>query len=560
MIRRFLPILGLLIGSAAHLNGQTPEIQDAIAAQLHALRTAGPLVLPGPAAAVVNEEAAVAALAAKIDKHLEVFWARNKIKPAETASDAEFLRRVSLDLTGKIPSIQEIRKFVASTDPKKREKKVAELLNRAGFLNHFSTVLRQQWVPQTLDNPQFQFIGGQFETWLRNRLQSNTGMDKIVREILTAPTLFARGRGPQPQPVDLNNTPFVFNQVNEFKPENVAANASRLFMGVKMECAQCHDHPFAPISREQFWETAAFFAELQPAIANISDAKLKREIRIQDPDPKKVKTVEARFFDDTEPKWDDKVSPRETFVNWLTAPENPYFARNAVERMWAQFFGLGFIDPIDEPWSENPELIPELVEDMAKAFVASKYDNRFLIKAIMRTKAYQLSSRMNDATQGNARYFARMNVKAMTAEQLFDSVAQATGYADPSLNSNPQQRQFGQGPRRDFLTKFASTEKVTERQTSILQALTLMNGRFVIDQTSVERSAFLASIADAPFMDVNGKVEAMFLATLSRMPTTEEIQRYESYIQRGGTDNDQKKALSDVFWALLNSSEFILNH
>ena len=289
-------------------------------------------------------------------------------------------------------------------------------------------MLRQQWLPQTLDNPQFQFVGTQFETWLRDRLRQNVGMDKIVRDVLTAPTLFSRSQRRQRIP---NNSAFAFNQVNEFKPENVAASASRLFMGVKMECAQCHDHPFAPISREQFWETAAFFAEIQPAVANISDAKFKRQIRIQDADPKKVKTVQARFFDDNEPKWKDGVSPREVFVNWLVAPENKYFARNAVQRMWAHFFGIGFIDPIDEPGLRMPDLIPELVNEMAKAFVESKYDNRFLIKAITRTKAYQLSSRQTDPSQANPRHFARMNVKAMTAEQLYDSLVQATGISVP---------------------------------------------------------------------------------------------------------------------------------
>ena len=556
---RTLALLSLL-GTTSLSTAQTPEIQAELDARLQALRTAAPLVLPGPAASVALEEAAVSSLAAKIDRHIEAFWAKNKIKPTDMADDAEFLRRVSLDLSGKIPSVQEVRLFLTDSDPRKREKKVAGLLNKAGFLNHFSTVLRQQWLPQAADNPQFQFVGTQFETWLRGRLRDNAGMDVIVREILTAPTLFSLGRTANRPPVDPNNSAFGFNQVNEFKPENVAASASRLFMGIKMECAQCHDHPFAPIGREQFWETAAFFAELQPAIANSTEIKLKREIKIQDPDLKKVKTVQARFFDDKAPVWKDNVSPREVFVNWLVASDNKYFARNAVRRMWAHFFGLGFIDPIDEPGLENRELIPELVNDLTKAYVDSKFDNRFLIKVIVRTKAYQLSSRQTDPSQGNPREFARMNVKAMTAEQIFDSLAQATGFSETTPNNNPQQIRFPQGIRREFLTKFASTEKITERQTSILQALTLMNGKFVSDQTSLERSQFLAAIADAPFIDVDGKLEALFFASLSRPPTPVEMEHFGSYVQRGGAGNDKNKALADVYWALLNSSEFILNH
>ena len=555
--RRMLPVLGVILFTSIS-SAQTPEMIAEVEARLHALRTAAPLILPGPAASVAAEEAAADALAARIDKHLEVFWARNKIKPTDPADDAEFLRRIYLDLVGRIPSVPEVRQFLADANPKKREKKVAELLNKTGFFNHFATVLRQQWVPQTIDNPNFQFVGTQFETWLRGHLRKNTGMDQMVREILTAPTLFNRGRQVGVPQVDINNTAFGFNQVNEFKPENVAASVSRLFMGVKMECAQCHDHPFAVITREQFWETAAFFADLQPTVANATDVKLKREIKIQDVDPKKQVVVQARFFDDTEPKWKDDVSPRATFADWLLSPNNPYFARISAQRMWSHFFGLGLIDPIDEPGDENPELIPEIVDELSKAYVASNYDNRFLIKVITRTNAYQLSSRQTDASQATNRHFARMNVKALSAEQLFDSLSQATGYTDQI--QDPQRQRFPGGARREFLAKFASTERPVERQMSILQALTLMNGKFLTDQTSVERSNFLGAIAEAPFLDVYGKIDALFMATLSRPATSLEMQRFANHVVNGGTENDERKALADVYWALLNSSEFMLNH
>ena len=185
-LRRLLPDLRIVVFPSLS-NAQTPEMVAEIEARLHALRTAGPAILPGPAASVIIEEATADALAARIDKHFETFWAKNKIKPSDPADDAEFLRRASLDLLGRIPSVPEVRQFLADADPKKREKKIAEMLNKTGFFNHFSTVLRQQWVPQTIDNPNFQFVGGQFETWLRGNLRKNTGMDQLVRDIITAP-------------------------------------------------------------------------------------------------------------------------------------------------------------------------------------------------------------------------------------------------------------------------------------------------------------------------------------------------------------------------------------
>jgi len=189
------------------------------------------------------------------------------------------------------------------------------------------------------------------------------------------------------------------------------------------------------------------------------------------------------------------------------------------------------------------------------AVAAGRFDNRLLIEAILRSKAYQLTSRQTDSSQANARHFARMNVKALSAEQPFDSLAQATGYTSPNRD-----RPNDDSVRRDFLIKFASTEKFTERQTSILQALTLMNGRLVADQTSMHNSQFFAGIADAPFLDADAKVEILFLAALSRQPTAGEQAKFGSYVQRGGPHNDSGKALADVFRALLNSSEFILNH
>jgi len=508
-----------------------------------------------PAPRDVSPDRLIDPVVRKIDRHLDAFWDANKITPAPRADDAEFLRRLSLDLVGRVPTASEARAFIESKDPDKRNKKIDELLSRPGYLNHFATTLRQLWVPQASGDQRLQFTAPQFEGWIRTKLRDNVPMDKVVREMLTVQTLFA-GRGAQTFDNGQGESPFLFVQANEFKPENVAAAASRLFLGVKIECAQCHNHPFAPYKKEQFWELAAFFAAVQPAIANVSDPKYKREIRI--PGDKPI-TVQARFFNDrTEPVWDAKKSPRETFADWLTSPGNPYFARNMVNRAWAHFLGLGLIEPIDEPSEDNPPVMPELLDDLATAYRESGYDTRFLVRVITRSKAYQLTSRQTHESQANAKQFGRMNVKGMTGEQLLDSLSIATGFVDLTPIS---QRPFDLGgPRNQFLARFSSTEKLTEKQTSILQALTLMNGKLVNDQTSLERSSYLAGVIDAPFLDTPGKVDALFLASLSRLPTQAEAERFGSYVDRGGSNGDRKKAVTDVFWALLNSSEFVLNH
>ncbi len=513
------------------------------------------LAVGGIATNKAFEESEINEIVKKIDEHFNVFWSRNGIHPTVPTTDAEYLRRVTLDLLGRIPSVAEIQLFTSDNSPGKRQKLVSGLLLKARYSKNMSVVLRQQWLPQTINNMQFQGAGVLFQNWLQEHLKKNTGLDEIVRHIVTAPTLFTPNQQVMQNDV-FSNSAYSFNMAHEFKPENVAASVSRLFMGVKIECAQCHDHPFSPISRDQFWETAAFFADLQPVIAISKDPNLKREIRIQDVDPKKRKTVQARFLDDTSPVWRTDQSPRATFASWLTSSENQYFSRNAVERLWYHFFGYGFIDPIDEMGEANPEMLPEVVDLLAQSLIESHYDMNFIVKIITCTRAYQLSSKRTDASQDQQRYFARMNVKSMSAEQLMDSLEQATGAV---RNSSP----IGVANfpnNQELLTKFASTERSTERQTSILQSLTLMNGTYMTEHTHPERGSYLSAIIDAPFLNTQRKIESLFLASLCRYPTTSELQRFTNYVERGGSENNRKKALADTFWALLNSTEFILNH
>jgi hypothetical protein len=499
------------------------------------------------------------ALADRIDQILSASWKEKGVKPAALADDAEFLRRLYLDLAGRIPDVQEVRKFLDDKSADKRQRMVEMLLSErsALYVSHFTNVWRSLMVPQT-NNQQLQGLAQGLDNWLKIQLRDNVGYDQLVRDVLTTPVSFTRGANPQQfnQP-----SPRVFYQANENRPENLAAATSRLFLGVKLECAQCHDHPFAKWSRKQFWEYAAFFAGVQgqgpnPAFGQVQEKPDLREIGIPGTDKK----VEARFLDGKDPEWQGGGSARATLAQWMTRPDNPFFARAAVNRMWAHFFGTGIIDPVDEPSDDNPPSHPELLDVMAKQFADHKFDLKFLIRAITYSKVYQLSSKLSDESQDDPRTFSRMALKGLTAEQLFDSLAEATRYRE-TFQGN--QRQFGfNTARAEFLNKFANhSDKRTEYQTSILQALSLMNGKFIEDATSVERSGTLAAVIDSPFFDTPEKqIETLFLSSLSRKPRPEEMVRFVKYVNSGGPTGDSKKALADVFWALLNSTEFILNH
>jgi hypothetical protein len=500
----------------------------------------------------------VAALAARIDQLIESSCADNGVKPAPLADDAEFVRRVYLDLAGRIPHVSEVHKFFDEKSPNKRRELVEELLKGPHYVNHLTNVWRALILPQN-NNQQVQFLAGQIEGWLRPRLRDNKAYDQLVRELLTAPVTVNRGRVPQAGGSDAGAA--AFYQANESKPENVAAATSRLFLGIKLECAQCHNHPFASWSRNQFWQFAAFFSGIRPqqpqagVFSQVLEDPSKREIKIPNTD----KTVQARFLDGEEPKWKDGQPSRAALAEWLTSADNPFFAKAIANRMWGHFFGLGIIDPVDDFGEANAPSHPELLDELGRAVVKHNFDLQFLIRAITASRTYQRTSRMTDSSQEDLRSFARMPLKGLTPEQIFDSLALATGYREGQQNPGGFNR-FN-GARAEFLTKFAnSSDKRTEFQTSILQALSLMNGKFISDATSLDRSETLAGLLDAPFLDDRQRLDALHLAALSRPMRAREAERLVSYVNRGGPSGDKRRALADIFWVLLNSSEFILNH
>ncbi|HEY1188470.1 MAG TPA: DUF1549 domain-containing protein [Gemmata sp.] len=510
------------------------------------------------------------AIAELIDSHLTRDWEARGIVPAERTDDAEFVRRVYLDLIGRAPKVAEVRDFLDSQAPDKRARLVEHLLALPGHANYFAAVTRAQWLPQTTTNFQLAQFGGQFENWLRDRFRENTPADQVVKRLLTVKMnvntqnpmfRFVQATGNDPEGINIVG----FYSANEGKPEAMGSSVSRLFLGMKLECAQCHDHPFAPYTRDQFWQFAAFFAELNPLngprpgfVGPIEPQSDRNTIGVMGTD----RRVSATFFDGTAPNWSHEKNPRQELAEWLATAKNPYFAKNMANRMWAHFFGIGIVDPVDEPGENNPASHPELLRELGNAFADSGFDNRVLIRGITRSKAYQLTSRMSHPGQTDPRRFAKMSLKGMSPAQLFDTMVAATGFREPAFMRNQQNFGFVQpnNPRSQFLVQFANTERATETNTTILQALMLMNGKFIGDQTDLAKSEILAAVANMPGWDTKQRVSNLFLTAFSRNPTPEELEKFASYVDRGGAKGDKKQALADVFWVLLNSPEFLFNH
>jgi hypothetical protein len=513
----------------------------------------------------------VQALADKIDGHFAKQWAVAKVTPAAAAGDAEFMRRVYLDLAGRIPSTTEARTFLADTQPGKRQHLVEQLLASQRYNTHFTNLWRALLIPEANNNFLVRLQQETFEGWLKKRVAGNVGFDQLARDLLTAP-VGNQGFGNYFGGSEPNA--LAFYTAKEFSPQNLAAGTARVFLGISVECAQCHNHPFAAWKKEQFWSFAAFFSGIRSQ--QVMDFLLPAN---EVPDSKQLtiagtdKVVTAKFIDNTQPDWQPKVSTRATLAAWVTARDNPYFSRSAVNRIWAYFFGTGLIEPVDEIAGAGAATQHgDLLDALASEFVVHDFDMKFLIRAITASRTYQLSSASKDKSQADPALFARMSLRGLTGEQLFDSLVMATGYRDTVGGNDILSAITGgnQSARTEFLAKFNNTtERSTKVQKSILQALALMNGKVTADATTLERSETLAAIVDAPFLTTADRIDTLYLATLSRKPQQKELDRTVRFVDdaasraknaRQDAEIAYNNALADVFWVLLNSSEFSLNH
>lgn len=497
------------------------------------------------------------ALADKIDGHIAARWKVENVEPAPLADDAEFLRRVSLDLTGRIPVARDVYEFLADNAPDKRRQVIDRLLASPRHAVHFATVWRAMLLPEVEASADARFFQPGFEAWLYQKWRSRVGYDQLVMELLTVP-ISSDGKSAQAvfEHPDRPN-PLAFYAAKSALPENLAAATTRIFLGVQLECAQCHDHPFASWSRDQFWSQSAFFAGIKRQGSGLFDPLTEMPDRHELTPPESKEKLQATFLDNREPTWQAAVSPRVALAQWITSPDNRYFARATVNRRWGQLFGLGLVDPVDDFRDDRPASHPELLNDLAHEFVAAKFDVDFIVRAICLSRTYQLTSAGTDPSQQSPQFFGKMATKRLSGEQFFDSLAQATGFRDRS-DRGPFNRDRN-SPRERFLAQFAPQGKPNEPETSIIQALVLMNGKFLNDATTLGEGELFTAVSELPDWKITDRIEALYIATLGRKPTGSEIERLQRYI--GKADKSQEtQQLGDVFWMLLNSAEFRLNH
>lgn len=487
-------------------------------------------------------------LATWIDAQFASAWKSQGVEPAPQSSDSEFVRRAFLDLIGRIPSVAEVRDFLDDNDPDKRRHLIDELLQRGAFANHLATIFRDQMLAGS-SGQDTRGLAPSLETWLKLRFTANLPYDQVVSELLTAPL----NRNPQnPIPQNREPSPLAFYQAAEFKPENLAANSSRIFMGVQVQCAQCHDHPFASWKQPQFWSFAAFFKNTdiqRPDGTNMQAMDDSDDIRI----PGKDVLVPALFLDGSKPVRTSNESKRMLLAKWITSADNPYFAKAVINRLWGNYLGHGFVQPLDDLDPSHPPAFPEVFDELCKQFCLHGFDLKYVVRTIAATRVYQLSSRGASADGDDTliQHFARMPLRRLTSDQIYASFVQATSFREAAPNMSET------AARDEFQEKFVdSAVSPTEIKTTILQALSLMNGRHTSLATDVEKSEFLSTVADAPYLNGTERVETLFLAAYGRFPTPPEME----LLGINGASPVARQTLADIFWMLLNSAEFLLNH
>jgi hypothetical protein len=491
------------------------------------------------------------ALAQQIDEAIDACLRAEKVAPSPRCDDGEFVRRVYLDITGHIPSAEKAAAFLDSRALNKRAELIDELLAGNEYGKHQADIWQALLLPRTSDNRFVSF--DKMTAWLEKRFNDNKPWDQMVRDILTA-------QG------DMDKNGAITYFLANLTPDKLTDNATRVFLGVQLQCAQCHDHPFTKWKQDEYWGMAAFFtkvringnprqAAMQGGTLGISENGKGRPIRL----PISAKRVPPKFLQGEQPKLSSSDAYRPVLAQWMTSPQNRYFSRAMVNRLWAQFFGRGLVNPIDDMHDGNQPSHPQLLADLSAQLAASGFDVKQFIRALCNSEAYQRTSKPIAGNRDAVpELFSRMAVKVLTPEQLFDSLVLVVGAPNqanlprrPAIAAAARFRNIT--PRMLFVAFFKGDDNAepTEYQAGIPQVLRLMNSPFV------NNASMLTPILKS------GKspeqiVEHLYLATLSRRPSAHELQRCVTLVRKFA--DEPRQAYSDILWVLLNSSEFTLNH
>jgi len=484
-----------------------------------------------------------------IDRHVFAKLRELGVTPSGPATDAAFLRRAFLDIIGLLPTSDEARRFLADRDPQKREKLVESLLARPEYADQWTIF----WGDLLTNTKQLLYGKGpfQFTRWLHDAFASNLRLDEFARRLITSSG-------------NMFDVPETSYYPLMKKPEDLAAVTSQLFLGVSIDCARCHNHPLEKWTRDDFLGMAALFSQVRYKNAGPRNNEriLYVDFQRQLLHPETKQSVAPRPLGGPTLYPGERDDRREMLAAWLTAPENAYFARAMVNRLWKHFMGRGLVEPIDDFRATNPATNEPLLDELGQYLRAHNFDQHQLIRAITSSRAYQLSAEPNSSNRDDRSAYPRRYLRRMTAEQLLDAIAQATEIPEKFDGHYPGTRAMQLDEPEIpsyFLEAFDRPlrEVVCERRQAptLTQALHLIAGSTIQEKITASEGGLRRLLARAlPETEI---IEELYLRTLSRFPGPEEMADARRAVANAAR---AEIGLEDVFWALLNSSEFLYNH
>ena len=490
-----------------------------------------------------------------IDELIHAKLQKLRINPSAICTDEEFLRRASLDICGVLPTSDEYRSFMASADPQKRAALVDQLLLRKEFVDLWVMKWSELMMIRTVPNEVSYKAMLLYYNWLQERIEANTPIDQLVRELLSA-----------------KGGTFTEPATNYFQHERdtlkTAENVAQVFMGMRIQCAQCHNHPFDRWTMDDYYGFANFFAQIgrkrgedprETIVFNSGNGDVKH--------PVGGRVVPPKFLGGAVPDTQGR-DRREVLADWLASPANEYFGRNLVNIVWAHFFGSGIVDEVDDVRVSNPPVNKALLDVLATRFVESRYDFKQLVREICTSNAYQRSTQANETNADDDRNFSKARLRRIRSEVLLDVVTAATTTQNKfqGLPLGARAVQIADGNTSTyFLTTFGRATRGTacscevKMEPNLSQALHLLNGDTV--QEKIASGGVIKRMLDEN-RSAEQIVEEVFLRTLTRMPTEKERTSLLEILQDPAAQDPVaiQRNLEDGFWAILNSREFVFNH
>ncbi|MFN9462655.1 MAG: DUF1549 domain-containing protein [Planctomycetota bacterium] len=479
-------------------------------------------------------------------------WKKLGLTPTPVCDDATFIRRVTLDANGRLPTTKEVREFLADQNPSKRSEWIDRLLDSPEYASYFA--LRWGSILRNSNLAGADQASYAFHNWLKDMLARNRRYDEFVRGIIAASG-------------EWQDAPAInwYWQSRDDPLHQVTADTAQVFLGQRLQCARCHHHPYERWSQDDYYGLAGFFTRLgRKSFGQPPPYFASASVTTGEKNPRTGKVPEPKYLSGEVATFSAEEDPRHGLVDWMAKPENPFFAKSLVNRLWGHFFGRGLVHEVDDMRATNPACNPQLLDALAKDFIDHQFDMKHICRVMLNSNVYQLGSEPTDGNKKDRQNFARYYGRRMIAEVFLDSVDQATG-VKTKFNGVASSARAVDLPHENFGSHFLDTfdrpRRVTgcecERSSgaTLAQVLTLANSDEIESKVADAQGVIARLVKDQKSHDEI--VDELYLGSLSRFPNAEERTKTKYFVD---AIENKSEAYQDLLWTLLNSREFMFNH